>query len=306
MSANLSTEDIDNILKIFKRRKVFWELMIGTVQASPDLNSSPIVSVLLDGDKTPINAQMIAFGGDGSSGSRVYVAFVPPTGYFIVGKANGATSQVDTFTASDTWTKPIGAARVKVELIGGGGGGAGAAAAAAGQHSMGAGGGGGTYTCITYDASAVSNSAAIVIGAGGTGGVGALSGATGGTTDFDSAFQVANGGGGGAARGAEATSFGCLGGFGAFTPGTFDLQIPGQTGESPWGDATLCISGGGGNSYMGRGGQGFASGAAGASNAGRDGSGYGAGGGGAQVNAGGSQVNGGNGASGVAIITTYF
>lgn len=93
MSANLSTEDIDNILKIFKRRKVFWELMIGTVQATPDLNSSPVVSVLLDGDKTPINAQMIAFGGSVISGSRVYVAFVPPSGYFIVGTS--ASGQQD-------------------------------------------------------------------------------------------------------------------------------------------------------------------------------------------------------------------
>lgn len=84
--ANLSSDDIKEILKAFKRRKVFWELMIGTILTNLSDDATMVVSVLLDGDTQPINAQVINLSA-WTADARVFIAFVPPTGYYVIGMA---------------------------------------------------------------------------------------------------------------------------------------------------------------------------------------------------------------------------
>jgi hypothetical protein len=82
---------LDQFLDTLKRRKILWELHLGTVTPAVSVDISNIVPVanvpvLLDGDDTPIAAQGIV--GPVFAGSRVVVVFVPPSGYYIMGYAD--------------------------------------------------------------------------------------------------------------------------------------------------------------------------------------------------------------------------
>jgi hypothetical protein len=109
----------------------------------------------------------------------------------------GSSGQV--FTASGTFTVPVGVSAVKVTLVGGGGGGGGVTVFSFNEGASGGGGGGGV--CIAYVTGLTAGgTVAVTVGIAGTaGGVGATGGA-GGTSSFG-AYCSATGGGGGVGAG---------------------------------------------------------------------------------------------------------
>ena len=114
---------------------------------------------------------------------------------------------VQPFTTSDTWTKPVWAKTVEVVCIGGGGGGGGGAKNGT-TSPYGGGGGGSAALCFQhYRGDDLPSTVTVTVGAGGTGGAGTssndtngTSGAAGGETSFGG-YQKAAGGGGGAPAG---------------------------------------------------------------------------------------------------------
>lgn len=113
--------------------------------------------------------------------------------------AKALSADVQTFTSSGTWTKPVGAKSVNIQLFGGGmGGGSGSRGAAGTSRIAGGGGGGGGYYNATINASLLGSTESITIGAGGNGGASRTSdqtgqaGQTGGSTVF-SFFTITGG-----------------------------------------------------------------------------------------------------------------
>lgn len=98
----------------------------------------------------------------------------------------GVLDDLQTFTASGTWTKPTGATWVLVEAWGGGG-----AGGRADTDDTASGGGGGAYVSHMFRASALGATVSVTIGAGG-----ASANVAGGNTTFG-AHLTARGGGGG-------------------------------------------------------------------------------------------------------------
>jgi len=84
------------------------------------------------------------------------------------GGSGGVTYQVDVISGSQSWTKPAFAKKVSVYLLpGGGGGGSGARRATTSNRCGGAGGSSCGYTSAAFDATYLSSSISVTIGAGG-------------------------------------------------------------------------------------------------------------------------------------------
>jgi len=81
---------------------------------------------------------------------------------FVIANAGSVTLDVQTFTASGTWTKPAGATFCYRELVGGGGSGA-----KQGSGNGGGGGAGGAFESGWMDASDLGATEGVVVGAGG-------------------------------------------------------------------------------------------------------------------------------------------
>lgn len=246
-------------------------------------------------------AYAVLCGGTTSTGAHQSVASVGTAGQVLTSNgagalptfqdassAGGGLISVNTYTASDTWSRPSGCTKVFVEVVGGGG----AGGAATTDNTIGTGGAGGGFGQKTIDVTAIS-SVTVTVGAGGTGGSGA--GGNGGTSSF----------------GAHVS---CTGGTGGFANGSTSINAP---GSASGGDVNAAgyfahnsgttsnttnygSSGYGANSYYGSGGR---RGVAGES--GQPASGYGAGGG-AGYRDSSTTRNGGNGGGGLVRVWNYY
>lgn len=146
------------------------------------------------------------------------------------------------FTANGTWTKPVGttaSSTVLVECWAGGGGGGGAGTGSNGSGS----GGGGAYLSKLFQASSLTSTIAITIGAGGTAGNSSGSdGGVGGNTTFGSYLTAYGGGGGKGATGGTTGAGG--GGGGALGAGSTGASATvGGNGGSPAGAAGAATAG---------------------------------------------------------------
>jgi len=213
----------------------------------------------------------------------------------------GRLLNVQTFTASGTYTPTPGTRLVLVRAVGGGGAGGGTPSAASAAGAA-AGGGAGAYGESLYTSGFAG--VAVTIGAGGTGAAGAAGG-NGGTTSFGALLSCPGGLG--------ATLVNALPGYTMAGPsaqsgspsGANLIGAPGEAGGHGTSNGTgsaFNISGRGGGTRFGPGGA--IVGASANGNAPAAGS-YGAGGSGASVNASASTFAGGAGAPGVVVVEEY-
>lgn len=233
--------------------------------------------------------------------------------------ASGGLMDVQTFSSSGTWNKPVGATKFEVTVVGGGGGGGGSSTNAAGGVAGGGGGGGG-YGEI-FLTTGVGASETVTIGAAGTGGDGGLqpgtNGSAGGTTSFGAHVSGSGGSGGqGGADGGSAIYFSKAGGGGGSVAPAAHLRISGSSGQKgtivrdPAGGATYPVGlpGDGGDTPLGYGGRAnrqTTDSAYEGVNANTLGFGGGGSGGFHSNNNGGDQGDGGNGSSGYVIVKSY-
>jgi hypothetical protein len=244
------------------------------------------------------------------------------------------SSYVQVFTEDGIWYKPEGAKTVEVWLIGGGAGGDGGQLTTLGTASRGGNGGRGASAILfTFEASAISGAAEVIIGAGGAGGLGGTglsnpSGTQGGETYFgtyagtqkvftNGVYNYGSGGNGatGLGQNAGAAGGGSSGGGGGGGVSAAGILFPGGKGGAILFPvykevATYAESSDSVAYEPGQGGEAGGGGGVG-SNGYYNGTngrkwGGGGGGGGGGISDGGLTAggNGGNGADGVAVIIT--
>jgi hypothetical protein len=208
-------------------------------------NTGP-VDLALDGlpEKdvvTPGGAQLGA--GEWLAGTRYLIEYLGGASdhYRLLTQASGTAGalavNIQTFTASGTYTPTAGIEHAIVVCTGGGGGGGGADTGGAAWIPAGAGGGAAGGTAIEeYSAATIGASQTVTIGAGGaagstTGG----SGGTGGDTTFGT-LMSATGGAGGTGTGTLSGTAGAdfAGGTGGVPTGG-DINITGGNGGKGWG-----------------------------------------------------------------------
>lgn len=283
------------------------------VDGTPGTNDMPgrwIFSTSADGTQVPSEAlrlsqdQSCTFAGaftfpttDGTSGQ---VLVTDGAGSVTWQSAAGDISSVNiqTFTASGTYTPTTNMKYAIIELVGGGGGG-GAVAQTTGPGLASSGGAGG-YSRVRVTSAQVGSSQTVTIGAGGAGGAKAspTTGTTGGTTSVGT-LCVATGGTGGAGASGTYTYSIADGGVGT----TGDVLLTGEYAQPNHPNGTLnAPTGRGGNSYFGIGAKPLD---LSVNSVGNNAVSYGGGGGGANEASGTTGYDGGAGADGYVVITEY-
>lgn len=180
------------------------------------------------------------------------------------GGGGGAQVQVDVITGSGTWNKPAFAQKISVYLLpGGGGGGSGARRATTSNRCGGAGGSACGYISAVFNATAISSSVSVTIGAGGATGSSVTSddtngndGGVGGATSFGS--FIATGTNGYGRGGTTSTSVSAIDGFGAAGFLVNTTNITGRSGTTTTGTSFLSSGLGFNTSLCGGGGAGAA------------------------------------------------
>jgi len=224
------------------------------------------------------------------------------------GSNPGAFLATRVFTTSGSYTPTLGTKRIKVTAIGGGGGGGGSAATDSTTRSCGGGGGSGNTAISIIDISSLTLPVSINIGtagaAGAAGGNPGGTGGQGGTTSFG-AYLFASGGfggGGGSLATDSLTSVTANGGT-SDTPTTGNLlNQRGAAGLQGIVGSNAILSGAGGASSLGGGGNPIA---AGASTSGENGIFGGGGSGGISIKTSSTGKSGGAGGAGVVIVEEY-
>jgi hypothetical protein len=174
------------------------------------------------------------------------------------GGGSGSPLNLQVFTSSGTWTKPVGCQRVRVKVIGGGGaGGSGDRDATTIARVGGGGGGGGGESEYEFDASGLPSTVTITVGTGGTGGTAITTNTTGGNTGGNGTYSafgtyvLANGGSGGAGGGPGYGGGGGAGGAGMNQTGSSGGSASTTGGNGVSGGNALAIYPTGGSSGAG-------------------------------------------------------
>lgn len=214
-------------------------------------------------------------------------------------KINQGLIDIQFFTATGTWTRPLGCQKIYVEAMGGGGGGGGAPATGAGQNSIGSGGGAGAYATLFNTAPPAT--AAVTIGAAGAG-VSGANGTGGGSTTF-AALLTCNGGAPGVAAGPSSGQLNAQGGLGG-TSSSGSINGTAQSGGLAVNINTNAWAGYGANSLYGRGGRAFTGVAATVTN-GEAANGFGAAGSGGVLFASTAAAIGGAGTPGLVVVLSF-
>lgn len=231
----------------------YWDAMNDDIAAIVAAGVVPANTTTMGGVEEATEAEFLAGTDTGGTGARLFT--VPS-----VIRANTAKpADVQTFTASGTWTKPTGAKSVTAIVIGGGGSGASGEARAFSTQNLvrgGGGGGGGSILIKDFDASILTATVAITVGTQVAGGVGVSASGTNlvsgndgvdGNASSFGAYVVANGGKKGVKNSGGGGNGGFAVGFGSSAANTSATAILGQGGNGG-ADATGISSeyGGGG------------------------------------------------------------
>lgn len=263
-------------------------------------------NISFDGGSTFLNSDGQVWIGSGS-GVPAPATLTAGSGIGITNAANSitisssavSTVNVQTFTASGTYTPTASTSYLTVECIGGGAGG-GQAIASSGNVAISGGGGSGGYVKKTFAIGAISAPVTVTIGAGGA------NATNGGDTTFGD-YLTATGGTTGSADTADPSGATGTGGAAGVGSGG-DINAGGSPGTLGVGITALgsFTSGTGGSSFFGGG---AAAVVGSATTNGNDGVSYGAGGGGAIAVAGigfPAIATGGNGIDGLVVVTEYI
>lgn len=282
----------------------YWELI------NPTINLDLIGSTQGDILYRDAGAWMtLAPGAAGSvlksSGPAANPVWLPPSGTSLIG--------ITAYSAagSYTYTTPVGASFLVVQVVGAGGGGAGTSCTNNTDYP-GGGGGGNAGANSMGQITSPSASYAVTVGAAGTGGFGAASGNPGGASSFDIVIACNGGPGGFTSATPTSSEQGALAATGApatvSTAGNIFACAGAVAGAAIIQNRGFSLGGNGGNGPFGGAGQGAqivgrTNSAVNGGNAG----GPGSGGGGAAVYSftGAQSANGGNGYDGYIIVWAY-
>ncbi len=208
---------------------------------------------------------------------------------------------IQTFTGNGTWSKPSGAKTVKVRCVGGGGSGGGGQSVSSANGDGGGGGGGGACPERMFEATDLTDTIAVTVGAQVAGGVHDANGNAGNPSSFGGYLTAYGGGGGSKGLLASGPASGGGGGGSGSAGGAGVINV-GSVGGSPRASDTAVAAAG-----LGEGGAGgtyaYAHGAAAEAGGGAGGRG-GVGGSYVGMNGGCSLRGGGGGGGGAEVMVT--